>query len=61
MFKLSISGKKGAFAAQTFGLAAPMGRVEPANSSQGSMTFSHNNKTKEAGMKKAYGEQNCIW
>ncbi len=35
VFKLSIGGgKKGAFAARTLGLTAPMERVEPANSSQ---------------------------
>lgn len=35
VFKLSIGGgKKAAFAARTLGLSAPLGRVEPANSTQ---------------------------
>ena len=39
VFKLSISGKKkGAFAKRTLGLTVPLGRVEPANSTHGSIT-----------------------
>ena len=38
VFKLSIGQKKRPFAARTMGLAAPLERVEPANSSQGSIT-----------------------
>ena len=48
VFKLSIGGKKRAFAARTLGLAAPVGRVEPANSTQGSMTPSPNDMKKTA-------------
>ena len=38
VFKLSIGGKKAAFAARTLGLLAPLERLEPANSTQGSIT-----------------------
>ncbi len=37
VFNLNIGGKKAAFAARTLGLAAPMERFEPANSTQVSM------------------------
>jgi len=46
VFKLSIGGgKKAAFAKRTLGLGVPMGRVEPANSTQLSMTSGSDDKT----------------
>ena len=49
VFKLSISGgKKGAFAARTFALRAPLERLEPANSTQGSVTPARDKSKKGA-------------
>ena len=49
VFKLNISGgKKGALAARTFGLRAPLERLEPANSTQGSVTPTRDKSKKGA-------------
>ena len=47
VFKLSIGGKKAAFAKTTLGLTAPMVRLEPANSTQGSQTDNASSITKQ--------------
>jgi flagellar hook assembly protein FlgD len=54
VFQLSIGGgKKTAFAARTKGLGAPMERVEPANSTQGSGTAPSRGHTNKASKQKA--------
>ena len=57
VFQLNIGGgKKGAFAARTLGLSAAMERVEPANSTQGSITPprpDHTNRTSALAEQKA--------
>ncbi|MDX6528683.1 MAG: hypothetical protein QOH41_973 [Blastocatellia bacterium] len=56
VFHLNIGGKKAAFAKRTLGLSAAMERVEPANSTQGSITPArpdHTNRTSALAEQKA--------
>ncbi|HMG71860.1 MAG TPA: FlgD immunoglobulin-like domain containing protein, partial [Pyrinomonadaceae bacterium] len=56
VFNLNIGGKKAAFAKRTHGLSAAMERLEPANSTQGSITPprpDHANKTSALAEQKA--------